>query len=143
MRIQSESIIHHPLDLVYDAYRNRLPEVARYIPDIREIRAHKIEEKEGGAEIHNEWISSAEMPRGINKVIRSEHLRWDDYASWNDEQFWVDWRIRTRVFTDSVSCSGRNRFVAEGDSTRVILEGNLEINIGDIPGVPRIIGPET
>jgi hypothetical protein len=110
------------------------------MPDIREIRTHRIDKTESGADIHNEWISKAEMPRGINKVIRSEHLRWDDFALWDDTNHWVDWRLKTRVFTESVHCSGRNRFVAEGDSTRVVLDGNLEINIGDIPGVPRIIG---
>ena len=110
------------------------------MPDMREIRVHRVDPTDSGAEIHNEWISSAEMPRGINKVIRSEHLRWDDYATWDDTNHWVDWRIKTRVFTDSVTCSGRNRFVAEGNSTRVILNGNLEINISSIPGVPRIIG---
>ena len=140
MRIQSESIIHHPLTLVYDAYRNRLPEVAQYIPDIREIRVHLVDERDGGAEIHNEWISDTEMPRGINKIIRPEHMRWDDYAIWDDKNHWVDWKIKTRVFSESVHCSGRNRFVAEGDQTRVILEGDLQINIASIPGVPRIIG---
>ena len=129
MRIHSESVIRHPLDRVYDAYRNRLPEVAVYIPDIREIRTHRKSETENGADIHNEWISQAEMPRGINKVIKSEHLRWDDFALWDDVNHWVDWNLKTRVFTESVQCSGRNRFVAEGDYTRVILDGNLEINI--------------
>ena len=129
MRIHSESIIHHPLDVVYDAYRNRLPEVARYIPDIREIRAHSVEENVCGAEIHNEWISDTQMPRGVNKIIRPEHLRWDDYASWDDSNHWVDWRIKTRMFTESVSCSGRNRFLAEGSSTRVVLDGDLIIKI--------------
>ena len=140
MRIQSESLIHHPLDVVYDAYRNRLSEVAKYIPDIREIRVHSVAENDGGAEIHNEWISDTEMPRGVNKIIRPEHLRWDDFATWDDSNHWVDWRIKTRVFTDSVSCSGRNRFVAEGDKTRVILDGDLQINISKIPGVPSVIG---
>ena len=140
MRIHSESIIQHPLELVYDAYRNRLPEVAKYIPDIREIRVHSVEERDGGADIHNEWISDTEMPKGVNKIVRPEHLRWDDYAVWDDVNHWVDWKIKTKVFTNSVSCSGRNRFVAEGHSTRVILEGDLNINIASIPGVPRIIG---
>ena len=61
MRIHSESIIQHPLDLVYDAYRNRLPEVAEYIPDIREIRVHSVKERDGGADIHNECISDTDM----------------------------------------------------------------------------------
>lgn len=140
MRIHSESVIRHPLEAVYDAYRNQLSEVAAYIPDIREIRVHKKSEFEGGAEIHNEWISDSKMPRGIDRIVRPEHLRWDDYAQWDDSQHWVDWKIQTKVFTDAVECSGRNRFVAFGQSTKVILEGNLEIEISDIPGVPRILG---
>ena len=99
----------------------------------------KKEERDGGATIHNEWISGKAMPRGVNKIIRPEHMCWDDYAEWDDSAFHVDWNIKMRVFTDAVSCSGRNRFVGQGNSTRVVLSGELDIALKDIPGFPRVI----
>jgi hypothetical protein len=124
---------------VYDAYRNELPAIAAYIPDIQEIMLRSKSEREGGATIHNEWVSSAQLPRGVNRVIRPEHLRWDDYAEWDDENHWVDWHIGTRVFRDAVTCGGRNAFVADGEHTLVRLSGNLDIDLVEIPGVPRLV----
>jgi hypothetical protein len=38
MRIHSESIVRHPRERVFKAYRDELPEIAAYMSDIREIR---------------------------------------------------------------------------------------------------------
>ena len=141
MRIQSASTITHPIDVVYDTYRNKLSETAAYMPDIREIVCESREEREGGATIHNVWISSAEMPRGINKIVRPEHLRWDDYAEWNDVERTVDWRIQVRVFAEAVTCGGTNRFIAKGDgATELVLDGDLQIDLDKVRGIPSMLG---
>lgn len=146
MKISSESVLQHPLERVYQAYRDEMPAIASTIPDIAEVRELTRQEREGGATIHNEWISAAKLPPGLSKVVRPEHLRWDDYAEWNDETREVGWRIKTRVFTDQITCGGTNRFVAAGDgATRIVLSGELQIDIRSLPGVPsflaRKLGP--
>jgi hypothetical protein len=140
MQIRSASVIDHPVEVVYRAYRDELPSIARTIPDIEEVRELSREPREGGVRIHNVWISSARLPPLVDKVIRPEHLRWDDHADWDDEDRAVDWRIATRVFTDQVSCGGRNRFEPVGeDRTRLVLDGELQIDIQRVPGVPRMV----
>ena len=48
--------------------------------------------------------------------------------------------IKTRVFTDSVTCSGRNTFIEDGpNSTKVQLQGSLTISVKAIPGVPSFV----
>ena len=140
MQILSESRIAYPREQVYLAYRDKLPDIAKFIPDIREIVVHSREETSTGVKLHNEWISDREVPAMVAKIIKPEHLRWDDHADWNDELSHVDWVIKTRAFTESVTCAGRNSILAEGDdNTLVRLTGTLTINVRDIPGVPSFL----
>jgi hypothetical protein len=146
MKIRSESVLRHPVERVYRAYRDEMPAIASTIPDISEVRVIRRVDREGGATIHNEWVSAARLPPGLSKVIRPEHLRWDDHAEWDDATMEVRWRIATRVFTDQIQCGGTNRFVATPDgSTRLVLDGDLKIDIRSVPGVPgfvaRRLGP--
>lgn len=140
MRIHTESLIRHPQEAVYRAYRDRLPEIAAYIPDVKEIVVHSRDEIEGGVKIHNEWIADREVPAFARAFLKPEMLRWDDYAEWQDADHMVRWSLKLRVFTDSVRCSGTNSFRKVDDgSTKVVLEGDLDIDLKSIPGVPKFL----
>lgn len=141
MRIYSESVIRHPLDLVYATYRDSLPEVAAYIPDVKQIIMEEREESEGVVTLHNVWYGEREIPRVIRRVLKPEMLQWDDYAEWIEADHLCNWSLKTRVFTDEVTCSGTNTFTAVegGSATRLLLSGNLEIDLKNVPGVPRIL----
>jgi len=140
MQIHSESRIHHPIELVYSCYRDRLQQIAPYTPDIREIIIESREEREQGPKIHNIWVADRDIPKVARGIIRPEMLQWDDYAEWNDAEQHVNWRLNIPAFPDAVKCSGRNAFFADGpDSTKVVLTGDLQINVKNVPGVPRIL----
>ncbi|MCB9685158.1 MAG: hypothetical protein H6738_06950 [Alphaproteobacteria bacterium] len=140
MEIRSESRIHYPRETVYRAYRDRLPEIAEFIPDIKEIVVRSKEDAAVGPKIHNEWIADREIPAFATAFLKPEHLRWDDHAQWDDTGFHVDWTLKTRAFTDAVRCSGRNAFLVDGDGTRVLLTGDLQISVHEIPGIPSFLG---
>lgn len=147
MEIKSESLIAYPRDVVYRAYRDRLPEVAKFIPDVKQILVHKRMEEGKVVRLHNEWVSEREVPAFAQKFLKPEMLRWDDFATWDEAAWACDWRIKTRAFTDAVTCGGRNLFVEAGpNATRVILSGDLKIALKEIPGVPGFlastIGPQ-
>lgn len=139
MRMHSESLIAHPVDEVFKAYRDRLSEVTAYLPEIREIIVESREQLEGSVKLHNVWVSDKDVPAIAKKFITPDQLRWDDYATWFDEGPRAEWTIKTRAFTEAVSCSGSTSFKAEGDKTRVVLEGNLDIDLKQIPGVPKFM----
>ncbi len=146
MEIRSESRIKHPQDRVFAVYRDRLPEVAKYIPDIKEVIVKKREEAGDVIKLHNEWASDRDIPSVLKAFLKPEYLRWDDFATWNETGKYCDWTIKTRVFTDSFVCSGRNSFIADGQETRVVLTGNISINLKELPGVPSFlakrVGPQ-
>lgn len=140
MKIHSESHIHHPLARVYESYRDHLSQVAPYTDDIKEIIVNSREEGSNGPTIHNIWVADREIPKIAKGIVKPEMLRWDDFAQWNNAEHHVDWRLNIPAFPDQVRCSGRNAFFADGPHrTRVVLTGELEINVKRIPGVPRIM----
>lgn len=139
MRIHSASFIHFPLECVYPTYRDRLPEVAAFMPDIRLIEVVHRTDTPRGPDILNIWHPENRIPPVAQKVVKPEMLRWEDHAEWDDAHTWVDWRLVIPAFKDQVTCSGRNRFEDAGDRTRVVVEGELDIDIRRIPGVPKLL----
>lgn len=139
MEICSESRIRYPREQVYLAYRDRLPEIAQYIPDIEQITVLLREPTSDGIRLHNEWAASREIPAYVQSIVKPEHLRWDDFAEWHDDEHYVAWRLATRAFTDAVQCTGRNTFLEDGGGTVVRLTGDLQLDLRDIPGVPRFL----
>ena len=147
MQIRSESLIAHPVERVFEAYRDRLPEVAAYLDDIREIRVEAREDQGGSVRLHNVWASDKDIPAVAQKFIKPEHLLWDDHATWTASTHSCEWQIVTRVFTDAFSCRGRTRLEPAGEGkTKVVLEGELSVDIAKVKGVPRMfartIGPQ-
>ena len=140
MRIHSESVVNHGQSEAYLAYRDHLPEFATYIDDIQKIVVESRQETDGAVKLHNVWFAASEIPTFAKAFLKPEMLRWDDFAEWRDSEMRCHWEIKPRAFTDAVKCSGTNTFVDLGNgTTRVVLEGDLSINLKGIPGVPRMI----
>lgn len=140
MKIRSESTIQHPRTAVFEAYRDHLSEIAAFLPDIEDIHVLNRTEVESHTHLHNEWISNADIPAVARSFLQPEHLRWDDHAVWNPTEFVVEWRLETRVFQEAFSCHGSNRFLEEGpSSTRVVVEGDLTLDLRELPGVPSFV----
>lgn len=140
MRIHSESILHHGQKEAYLAYRDHLPEFAVYLADIQKIVVESRQEQGEVVKLHNVWFAKSEIPTFAKAFLKPEMLRWDDFAEWRDGEMRCHWEIKPRAFTDAVTCRGTNTFVdAGGGKTRVVLEGDLSINLKGIPGVPRLV----
>lgn len=139
MEIRSETRLHHPVEAVFAAYRDHMPEVAAFVPDVKAIRVVERTERDDEVVLHNEWTSDREIPALVSKFIRPEHLCWDDHATWTTSTRTCTWRIATRAFTDAVHCTGTTTLVDDADETRVILQGDLRIDLKEIPGVPGFL----
>ena len=146
MRIHSESIIRHARDVAFGAYRDRLPDIVPYLEDIQQIRTVSRTEEPGRVLLHNVWVADRELPAFAKGFLKPHMLQWDDHAEWRDQDRRCHWRLET-YFGDGVRCSGTNTFLAiDPQTTRVVLEGDLLIDLDRIPGVPRLlarrVGPQ-
>jgi len=139
MKILSESKIAHPASAVFEAYRDRLSEVAAYIDDVKSITVADRKGNGSKVALHNVWASATEIPKMARSFIKPDQLQWDDYAEWDANTMVGTWRLNVRAFPDAVSCSGTTTIVADGDSAKVVLHGDLEINVAKVPGVPRLL----
>jgi len=139
--IRADVEIHHPRDVVYVAYRDRLEDLVPYLPNVDVVKVLRSERE--GTELHvtNRWTASAPIPGIARKVIKPEMLSWRDFAVWRDEAWCCDWRIENPLLPRQVRVEGRNTFVELGhDRCRFEIRGELEIDGAGLPGVPRVVG---
>lgn len=142
MEINASSLIRHPRERVYRAYRDELPKIIAFVPNVEAVNVLSRKESPDGQRVslHNEWIGRSEIPKVAQGLVKPEMLRWDDFAEWDEAKQEVRWELKIRMFTEKMRCSGYNRFFVEGPGlTRVHLTGTLDIDLRDIPGVPRFL----
>ena len=140
MKLQADARIAFPRPVVFAAYRDRLPEMLDYLPDIKAITVESREEVgPGQSKLLNIWEANSTVPKVAQRIITPDMLAWKDHASWNENDWTCDWRIETRMFTDNVDCGGHNEYVADGDETILKIRGNLDVQLKGIPGVPSFL----
>lgn len=139
MKLEADARIAFPRDLVFRTYRDRLPELAAHLPDIKSIRVDERKDEGDRSELVNSWEAETKIPKVAQAVIKPEMLTWLDFATWNLEDYSCEWRIQTRMFTEQVRCGGRNVYVEDGEATILKIRGDLEVDLKGIPGVPGFL----
>ena len=137
--LRSIDVVRHPLERVFQTFRDRMPEIAEYIPNVSRIDVtERTDHPDGRVSLVNQWHAVSDIPTAAKAVVKPEMLGWTDRAEWHPEQRVVHWQLEPMFFTDKVKCSGTNRFTALDDQrTEVRLEGDLQIHLGDLAFVPR------
>src|SRR5262245_54422680 len=137
MDIKADVIIPFPREQVFAAYRDRLPELTDFLPNIRSINV--LERKDRGDEIDlvNEWVGGGDIPKAALAVLKESMLRWTDYATWKPSSYSVDWRTEVGGFPGVVKSSGTNRYIEVSEGTRLEIRGSLVCDTSKLPGVPR------
>lgn len=140
MRIEADSVLPFPRERVYRAYRDELPEFTAYLPNVRAIEVKSRTERGSTVELHNVWHGGGDIPGPVLKLLGDAKLSWDDFATWREEDWSVEWNIRTNVFTEAVSCGGKNAFIEIGpDRTRLEIHGDISIDVKKIRALPSFL----
>ncbi len=137
MQISSSSRIHHPLARVYSVYRDRLPDLTRFLPDIERIDVRSRVQVDGGVQLVNVWHACTPIPSVARPFVRPEMMSWEDHAHWSDMETLCRWRLVVPALRKQVQCSGQTVLTADGDGTRVALVGDLQIRLDEFPGMNR------
>lgn len=144
MELKADARIPFPRTLVYETYRDRLPELVPYLPDIASIAVESREEgvdgNAGQSRLVNRWRAKGDdVPKVAQAVIKPEMLGWLDHALWDQDAWRCDWRIETQMFTENIRCSGSSVYEERDGSTMLRIRGDLDVSLSGVPGVPRFL----
>ncbi len=138
MEIRADVELPFPRERVFAAYRDRLPELLEYLPNIRRIEVRDRKDLEGRVELVNEWVGGGDIPAVARAVVSESMLCWTDFATWNEAPLTCDWRTEVHAFPGAVRCSGQNRYLVTPGGSRLEIRGDLTVDAGKVPGVPRV-----
>jgi hypothetical protein len=140
VRIEADSVLPFARARVFSAYRDDLPRFTEYLPNVREIEVKSREEDGPIVKLLNVWHGGGEIPVAIRKLIDESKLGWDDHAVWNAETWTCDWKIKTHLFTEAVTCGGKNTFIElPNGKTRLEIHGDIQIDVKKIRGIPSFL----
>jgi hypothetical protein len=139
MLISADLSIPFPRALVYETYRDKLVELLPYMPNVRRLTVQS--RRDEGAKVHCviEWHGGGEIPMAARAILSENMLSWTEHDLWNEAEFLLEWRIETHAFTEAVDCTGKNRFIADGNTTIIESRGELKIDSTRIKGVPHFL----
>ncbi len=138
MDIKADGTVHHPRPIVFRTLRDRLAEVAHFIPNVTAIDpVERVEEGPGRHRIVNVWHGEGSIPAVAKRFVKPDMLTWTDRALWDEDTWTTEWEQQTAFFTERVSCSGQNRFVeVDPNITRIEIRGAFELNLKGLGGLP-------
>lgn len=139
MRIEADSVLHHPREAVYQAYRDEMEVFAEYLPNIRRFEVVERAREGSIVRLHNRWHGATELPASLSAKLEERFLSWDDYATWNEDTWSCEWTIEPHALREAVRCRGRTEFIDLGGRTRIELTGELAIELDRVKGVPSFL----
>ncbi len=144
MFLESRDIISQPVDVVYPLIRDQLDVLVPYLPSVKRIEEVERQQRDGVLDVVNHWYTVADVPGPLKKVIKPEMFSWKDYASWNDGERKVDFRLESFLARDLYDARGTNYFADAGNGTTELrVTCNVEIHPDRVPGVPKIVLKKT
>ena len=141
MKLDARDRLHHPRQLVWDTYRDELPRLAAYLPNIEQIENLSREEPGGGiVKLSNRWVAKGDVPSVAKRFIKPEMLRWDEDVVWDEGRWVCSWRIKPAFFTDHVRVEGETTYRELGGGvTEPHIAGVLAVDVSGVRGVPRLL----
>jgi hypothetical protein len=139
MKLDVSVEIPYPREKVFHTYRDKLPELVPYLPNVRGISVTSREDLGAITKLLNRWKGGGEIPALVRKFISDDLLEWDDHAIWNQNEFTTQWRTVVPAISEAVRAEGLNRFEDLGGRTRLVISGLLEVDAKKIKLVPRLL----
>ncbi len=139
MRIEADSVLHHPREAVYESYRDDMSIFAEYLPNVRLFEVVERSVDGRTVRLHNRWHGGTELPASLAAKLEERFLSWDDYATWNRDTWSCEWVIEPHALREAVRCRGRTDFIDLGERTRIELIGELAIELDRVKGVPSFL----
>jgi hypothetical protein len=146
MDFRIENNLSHSVEKVFDAYRDRLPELVPFLAEIEKIEVLDRKEEGGKTYITNRWhAKSSTVPAVARPFMPDKALYWIDHAIWDPKARTCEWRYEISVLPGAVQCGGVNYFHEKaGGGSRFEITGKLELDLAKlhVPFFLRGAGPK-
>ena len=138
MQVSIKSPIPFPIQDVYAAMRDHMPELAQFMPNIDSIEVKERRVEGDILHIVNRWNpADTEVPSVAKSFIDPKTTYWLDYATWKGEEKSCSWNLKMGFMPDRIKCTGSTSFVALNENnTEMRIEGTLTLNLRGL--VPRL-----
>ncbi len=133
--------VDYPRELVFETFRDDLDDLDEFLPDIKSITTKERDDiDENTTKVVRVWKArDEEIPKLARKFIKPEMLQWTDTAVWHADEWTCDWDMEVGFLSDAITAKGTNRYIDKGDSVEIVIDGTLEVDAKQIPGVPGML----
>ena len=139
-RLESTDVIQAPREQVYLVVRDKLPDLAAYLPNVQRVETLNYSQQDKKTEIENRWFANAKVPKLVESVLSDELFSWNDRATWFNEDYRVQYRLESALAKEIFDARGENFFVDRGGKeTELRVTCEVSIHADKIPGIPRLL----
>jgi len=142
MNINTVSILKHPLENVWHAMRDELPNLVELLEDIDDIEVEAYENTSPNTTmIVNIWKAYPKLPAVITSRLNAEMFIWTDRAEWDDSILECNWSIEPHYFQEKIQCSGTTKFTTAlgGKGTRITFTSDIKWRNKNSSGVTGLL----
>lgn len=139
MLINASVLVPFPRTLVYATYRDKLPEIVASMSSVKQVILKSRQDQQGAVHQVYEWHGKSEIPGLLKAFLSEDLLTWTDFATWKESEYVTDWQIQPQAFRDAVTWAGQDRYLEEGNSTRIESRGKLVIDPHRLKSVPGFL----
>jgi hypothetical protein len=139
MQINASIYLPFPRSLVYATYRDKLLELAAHMPNVKSVRLKSRQTEDTTVQQVYEWHGKSDIPAMLKAFVSEDLLTWTDRATWKEAGYLTDWNIQPHAFSEAITWAGQDRYLEEGNGTRVESKGILAIDPKHLKGVPGFL----
>ena len=128
MDFKCTETLHHPLPVVWETIRDRLPEIAALQDDMEYVKVIKrAKKKPDGVHVISQWQAAPPLPAMLKNMIKPEMMLWTEDAVWDNETHSSRFSIETHYKVEDISCVGSIACTKAGRGTKVTFSGTFTI----------------
>jgi hypothetical protein len=142
MTSKTIAFVKHPLPVVWQTIRDRLPEIASLLDDIDNITLQsRRATRDGAVHLVHIWRANPRLPAAFVAQLKPEMLVWTDRSIWSWKRFQCSWKIEPHFFGERIKSEGTTLYekAMGGRGTRVTFDSSLSISRVSTRGIPPIL----
>jgi hypothetical protein len=122
--------LSHPVERVFETYRDRLVDLVPFLEEIEAIEVLERHEDGGKTRLVNRWHASrTTVPTVVRPFLPSKALSWIDRAQWDPATRSCRWEFELNVLPEALHCAGINFFRERPGGSVLEVTGILTIDL--------------